>query len=108
MGIWDGIILKEAKEFKIIKCQGTDYEIGKQYGDACREDFHRIVDSYYTNMQQHYQISKEQIIADVNKFLPLVGLVLTRRVSESVTMKLYSFKMLITSLIFPRDAICPR
>ena len=66
-----GIIMKEAKEFKVIKCQGTDHEIGQQFGEACREDFHRSVEDFYTNMQQHYQISKEQIIADVNKFLPL-------------------------------------
>ncbi len=63
--------MKEAKEFKLIKCQGTDYEIGKQFGETCREDFRRSVEATYIYYQQ-YQISKEQIIADVNKFLPLV------------------------------------
>jgi isopenicillin-N N-acyltransferase like protein len=63
--------LKETKELKVIKCQGTDYEIGQQYGEACREDFRRSVENIYIAYQK-YQISKEQIIADVHKFIPLV------------------------------------
>ena len=31
--------MKEAKALKVINCQGTDYEIGQQYGKACREIF---------------------------------------------------------------------
>lgn len=63
--------MKEARKFKVIKCQGTDYEIGQQYGETCRKDFRHSLDRFYTIIQQ-CQISKEKIIEDVNKFLPLV------------------------------------
>jgi isopenicillin-N N-acyltransferase like protein len=64
--------MKEAKALKVIKCQGTDYEIGQQYGEACGEDFRRNVEGVYAFCQQQCQMSKEQVITNVNKFLPLV------------------------------------
>lgn len=63
--------MKEAKALKVINCQGTDYEIGQQYGKACREIFH-LSSERITSFSQQCRISKKQIIANVNEFLPLV------------------------------------
>jgi Acyl-coenzyme A:6-aminopenicillanic acid acyl-transferase. len=63
--------MKEVKALKVIECQGTDREIGQQYGEACREEFHRSVENIFAISQQR-QIDKEQVIANVKKFLPLV------------------------------------
>jgi len=63
--------MKKAKALKVIKCQGIDYEIGQQYAEACREDFSRIIEEVYA-LSQQYKINKEQIIANINEFLPLV------------------------------------
>ena len=54
--------MKEAKALKVIKCQCTDYEIGQQYGKACREIFH-LSNERINSFSQQCQISKEQIIA---------------------------------------------
>lgn len=63
--------MKEAKALKVIECQGTDSEIGRQYGEACRESFRLGIESVYAFNQQ-FQIGGEQVIANAKKFLPLV------------------------------------
>jgi isopenicillin-N N-acyltransferase-like protein len=59
--------MKEAKALKVIKCQGTDFEIGQQYGEICRKDFHWSIE-WFHEFSQQYQISKEQIINSINEF----------------------------------------
>ena len=60
--------MKETKALKVIKCQGTDFEIGQQYGEICRADFHRSIEWFHA-FSQNYQISKEQSLNIINKFL---------------------------------------
>lgn len=60
--------MKEIKKFKVIECRGTQYEIGRQYGESCRE---KILHSIAVNLEAipWLPIPKEQIIATSMKFL---------------------------------------
>lgn len=35
-------LMKNAKEFTLIKCSGTPYEIGRQWGEGCKESIIKI------------------------------------------------------------------
>ena len=64
--------MKERKEFKIVECSGTPYEIGFQYGSACKENILKSIEMHVGGLGFLYNASKAQIIANTQKFLPLV------------------------------------
>ncbi|OGN88431.1 MAG: hypothetical protein A2158_01055 [Chloroflexi bacterium RBG_13_46_14] len=64
--------MKEKKEFKIIECSGTFYEIGKQYGIACRDNLVSSINSVFRDIGMFQKASKEDIIVTAKKYLPLV------------------------------------
>jgi len=63
---------REKKEFKIIECSGTPYEIGKQYGATCKESIHKSIAMHLGAFKYVYNASKGQIIANAKKFIPSV------------------------------------
>lgn len=64
--------MREKKEFNIVECSGTDYEIGKQYGTACRENILKATGLLLGGLNVAYNASNEQIISNARKYLPLV------------------------------------
>src|SRR4030042_5903695 len=64
--------MKEKKEFKIIECSGSFYEIGKQYGIACRDNLVSSINSVFRDIGMFQKASKEDIIVTAKKYLPLV------------------------------------
>ena len=64
--------VKERKEFKIIECSGTPYEIGKQYGTACRDSIRKSIQGLIGGMGFMQRVGKEEILAAAKKYLPLV------------------------------------
>jgi len=64
--------MKTAKEFKLVECSGTAYEIGLQWGEGCRENIHQLAENSFRNMDSMYQAKKEDVIAAAMKFLPRI------------------------------------
>lgn len=65
-------IMKNAKEFKLIECQGTPYEIGQQWGEGCKESILKVSENICNSMMSYYQASKEEVISNAMKFFPAV------------------------------------
>lgn len=64
--------MKITKQFKLIECSGTPYEIGLQWGDGCRESILKISENISNSMAQYYQATKEEVIFNAMKLYPLV------------------------------------
>lgn len=64
--------MKSAKEFKIIECSGTPYEIGLQWGEGCKESILRSLENHFNGINLIYHDPKEKVVAVAMKFLPLV------------------------------------
>ena len=62
----------EKKELKVIECSGSYYEIGRQYGKACRESVAGSVETLFRDIGMFQKASKGDIIAAAKKYLPLV------------------------------------
>lgn len=61
--------MKKAKEFKLVECSGSAYEIGRQWGEGCRDSLHQISENSFRNLESMYQAKKEDVIAMAMKFL---------------------------------------
>jgi isopenicillin-N N-acyltransferase-like protein len=64
--------LKEAKEFMVVECKGTPYEIGRQYGAACRDNILKSLEMNFGALIHGQQATKEEIITNALKFVPNV------------------------------------
>lgn len=64
--------MKNAKEFKLIECKGTAYEIGHQWGEGCKESILKISENIRSGMALFYKASKEEVISKAMKFFPAV------------------------------------
>ena len=64
--------MKNAKEFKLIECSGTPYEIGWQWGEGCEESILKISENICNGSALFYQASKEDVVSNARKFLPEV------------------------------------
>lgn len=64
--------MKITKEFKLIECQGSPYEIGRQWGEGCKEHILKISENISSGMALYYKASKEEVIAHAMKYFPMV------------------------------------
>ncbi len=64
--------MKEKKEFRVIECSGSFYEIGRQYGESCRASLVGSIESLFKDIGMFQKAGKEDIIANARKYLPLV------------------------------------
>lgn len=64
--------MKNAKEFKIIECQGTPYEIGQQWGEGCKKSILKVSENIFNSMRLYYQASNEEVVSNAMKFFPAV------------------------------------
>lgn len=62
--------MKNAKEFKLIECSGTPYEIGRQWGEGCKDSILKISENIGESMASFYQASKEAVVSHAMKFFP--------------------------------------
>lgn len=63
--------MKNAKEFKVIECVGTPYEIGRQWGEGCKENILKSLEMMFS-MMGFYRALKKDIIFNAMQFLPKV------------------------------------
>lgn len=63
--------MKKRKRFEIIECSGTPYEIGKQYGQAARENVLKSIDQNVEKIKSIVKTSKEEILTNAKKYLPI-------------------------------------
>jgi isopenicillin-N N-acyltransferase-like protein len=64
--------MKEEKKYRLIECGGSFYEIGRQYGEACRDSLVGSIESLFNDIGMFQKAGKEDIIANARKYLPLV------------------------------------
>jgi len=64
--------MKNSKEFKLIECSGTPYEIGRQWGEGCKESILKISENICNGMAFFCKASKEEFVSRAMKFLPAV------------------------------------
>ncbi|SHJ12215.1 isopenicillin-N N-acyltransferase like protein [Clostridium cavendishii DSM 21758] len=64
--------MKNIKEFKLIECQGTPYEIGTQWGEGCKESILKVSENISNFMEFYYKASQEEIVTSAMKFFPAV------------------------------------
>ncbi|AJG99433.1 hypothetical protein LF65_02863 [Clostridium beijerinckii] len=64
--------MKNGKEFKIIECQGTPYEIGQQWGEGCKKNILKVSENIFNSMMLYYRASKEEVISNAMKFFNAV------------------------------------
>lgn len=64
--------MKAAKQFKLVECSGSPYEIGRQWGEGCKESILQISENISNSMALFYQASREEVLANAMKFFPIV------------------------------------
>lgn len=64
--------MKQFKEFKLVECRGTPYEIGLQWGEGCKDSILKISENSFNGMMFFYKASKDDVIARAMKLFPLV------------------------------------
>jgi isopenicillin-N N-acyltransferase-like protein len=64
--------MKNARKLNVVECEGSPREIGRQYGDSCRENLNNSLEKAFAGFQFVYQAGKDKIITNAMKFLPLV------------------------------------
>jgi isopenicillin-N N-acyltransferase like protein len=64
--------MKEIKEFKVIECSGTPFEIGRQYGTAARDNIQKSRDGLIKGIAYMHQASEAEVLTTARKYLPLV------------------------------------
>lgn len=62
--------MKTVREFRVIECKGTPYEIGKQWGEGCRDNILTAARNSMESMTSFLNISREQVIALALEHLP--------------------------------------
>jgi isopenicillin-N N-acyltransferase-like protein len=60
--------MKEHKRFEIVECQGTSYEVGKQYGTACRLNIVKSIDDFIGGIKGIQKASREDILSNARKY----------------------------------------
>ncbi|SDF26028.1 C45 family autoproteolytic acyltransferase/hydolase [Sporomusa acidovorans] len=53
-----------------VECQGTSYEMGRQYGEACRDQLAKALEMNINKLRHFAKINREDILANAHKFLP--------------------------------------
>ncbi len=62
--------MKEKTTLPVIECHGSEYEIGRQYGEQCRESLHSAVGLMYRSMQlMPYQAGREAVARAGSRYL---------------------------------------
>jgi isopenicillin-N N-acyltransferase-like protein len=64
--------MKDIRKLPIHECSGTPYEIGKQYGAACRDNIVKSISELIANIGMMRKVSKAEILANTRKYLPSV------------------------------------
>ncbi len=65
--------MKKAERLDIIECRGTPYEIGRQWGEGCREHLRASVDGLYAGIAQGpFRAEKEAVRSAAGRFTPAI------------------------------------
>lgn len=58
--------------FPMFRFQGTHYDIGRQFGEACIDRIHQHLELATTRLEQNNGIGREHALASANRFQPYV------------------------------------
>jgi isopenicillin-N N-acyltransferase-like protein len=64
--------VSKANGFHVVECKGTPYEIGRQYGEACRENIRHALEFNLRVLTNGYKATKEEGISQAEKYYPRV------------------------------------
>lgn len=64
--------MKKAKRYNLIECAGAPYEIGRQWGEGCKESILKASEICFNGMMFAYKASKEDVIVRAMRLFPLV------------------------------------
>lgn len=64
--------MKSTKEFEMVECRGTPYEIGLQCGKGCKQNISKAMELTFGGLSFLNNTTKEIIIANTMKLLPNV------------------------------------
>jgi len=64
--------MNHGKKLKLIECSGTPYEIGRQWGEGCRESIRTVSENIRSCMALYYQASQEDILVNAMKYFQAV------------------------------------
>jgi isopenicillin-N N-acyltransferase like protein len=56
----------------VVECRGSFREIGRQYGEACRENLRNSLDFIFRVLTNGYRTTKEDVMAQAEKYIPNV------------------------------------
>ncbi|HUS77700.1 MAG TPA: C45 family peptidase [Patescibacteria group bacterium] len=62
--------MEQRKRFKLIECSGTDYEIGRQYGEAARGNIVKSINALMGRVKAFHNADKDEILRNTRKYLP--------------------------------------
>lgn len=62
--------MKKQETLPVIECSGSEYEIGRQYGEQARDNLQRAVSLMYTGMEHMpYKAGKDAVLRAAQKYL---------------------------------------
>jgi isopenicillin-N N-acyltransferase like protein len=61
---------KAEKKFKVIECSGSQYDMGVQYGKACKANVVKSIKMPMGALKALYGASREDVLANAKKYLP--------------------------------------
>lgn len=64
--------MKQKKRLSVIECSGTDYEIGRQYGEAAQENIIKSINDLMERIKSFHNASKEKVLLHTRKYLSIV------------------------------------
>ena len=64
--------MKQNQRLSLIECSGTDYEIGRQYGEAAKENIVKSIEALMGRVNSFHNAGKEEVLLHTRKYLPAV------------------------------------
>jgi isopenicillin-N N-acyltransferase-like protein len=65
-------MMKKLQRLEVIECNGSPYEIGKQYGEAAKVNIIQSIDTLVTRMNTSAGATKTDLLKNTRKYLPAV------------------------------------
>jgi isopenicillin-N N-acyltransferase-like protein len=65
--------MKQIKEFKLVECSGTPYEIGLKWGEGCKDNLQTTTRNSLDTMASYLRLSKERIISMAMEHLTAIA-----------------------------------
>jgi len=64
--------MNQHKAVNLIECKGNYYDIGWQYGEACRANIIKSLEGLVKGISLVHHVDKESILATARKYFPKI------------------------------------